>query len=260
MSSAGPAGIVRRPEDVPGETAEGDTVTELRLVDAPEHAEPLTCRLLRCESGRSLVRRRTLDDELLYVVAGEGTLSLDVRSFGLVPGTAALVLAGEAWQLAVPDRGALVVVAVRVPAPPGPWGSALARPSSSRLYTTSLGGQDREEATSGREFELLFNPARGSRGATQFVGFIPASGAPAHYHLYDEICVILRGRGLLRVADRPAQPLTEGAAFAVTPRLLHSLENTGEGDLWLLGVFRPAGSAAAAYYPDGRPAPNNVDD
>ena len=42
--------------------------------------------------------------------------------------------------------------------------------------------------------------------------------------------------------------------------MLHSLENTGTDDLWVLGVFRPEGSAAAAYYPDGHPAPgHNVD-
>ena len=31
--------------------------------------------------------------------------------------------------------------------------------------------------------------------------------------------------------------------------------NDREEDLWILGTFRPAGSPAAAYYPDGRPAP-----
>jgi mannose-6-phosphate isomerase-like protein (cupin superfamily) len=91
-----------------------------------------------------------------------------------------------------------------------------------------------------------------------FVGFIPTSGAPEHYHLYDEICVIVGGSGVLHTTGR-AQPLEVGSAFHVAPRLLHALENPNEQDLWVLGVFRPEGSAAAAYYPDGRPAPTNQD-
>jgi hypothetical protein len=37
-------------------------------------------------------------------------------------------------------------------------------------------------------------------------------------------------------------------------RLVHCLANTGVSELRLLGVFRPAGSPAEAYYPDGTPA------
>jgi oxalate decarboxylase/phosphoglucose isomerase-like protein (cupin superfamily) len=33
--------------------------------------------------------------------------------------------------------------------------------------------------------------------------------------------------------------------------LVHCLENTGPGEMQVLGVFRPAGSPAEAYYPDG---------
>ena len=37
-------------------------------------------------------------------------------------------------------------------------------------------------------------------------------------------------------------------------RLVHCLENYGPGEMRVLGVFRPAGSPAEAYYPDGTPA------
>jgi oxalate decarboxylase/phosphoglucose isomerase-like protein (cupin superfamily) len=36
--------------------------------------------------------------------------------------------------------------------------------------------------------------------------------------------------------------------------VVHCLENTGEELMRLVAVFRPAGSPAAAYYPDGTPA------
>ena len=110
------------------------------------------------------------------------------------------------------------------------------------------------DATSDRQFEVIFDASNGSSDATMFVGFIPPSGAPSHYHLYDEICYILRGNGEFKSGDQ-SQLLAAGSAFAVVPRLLHALSNTAQEDLWLLGVFRPEGSPAAAYYPDGKPAP-----
>jgi hypothetical protein len=36
---------------------------------------------------------------------------------------------------------------------------------------------------------------------------------------------------------------------------VHCLENVGPGEMQVLGVFRPAGSPAEAYYPDGTQAP-----
>ena len=87
-----------------------------------------------------------------------------------------------------------------------------------------------------------------------FVGFIPTSGAPAHFHLYDEICQIISGGGRLETYGKK-QELVPGSTFAVVPRMLHSLINDRDEDLWVLGIFRPQGSPAAAYYPDGTPAP-----
>ena len=40
----------------------------------------------------------------------------------------------------------------------------------------------------------------------------------------------------------------------IDPRKLHTLANSGPGIMRVLGVFRPAGSPAAAFYPDGTPA------
>src|SRR6266700_3418984 len=52
---------------------------------------------------------------------------------------------------------------------------------------------------------------------TQIIGLIPPGRAPDHFHTYDEVIYVLEGEGVL-------------------------------------GVFRPAGSPAEAYYPDGTPA------
>jgi hypothetical protein len=54
--------------------------------------------------------------------------------------------------------------------------------------------------------------------------------------------------------------LKKGSAFHVAPRFLHAIHNPNSEDLWILGVFRPEGSPAAAFYPDGRPAPVDMMD
>ncbi len=88
---------------------------------------------------------------------------------------------------------------------------------------------------------------------TQFIGFVPPGRAPDHYHHYDEVIYILEGRGVLHVAGA-ASPLAPGSCVHLPSRLVHCLENSGAGELELLGVFSPAGSPAEAYYPDGSPA------
>ncbi len=252
-------GTVRHDSDVPPVRPEGDTVEVRHVLVAPDYAESLEHRTLIFGSGTSKARTSPGHDELLYVTSGTGRLVLESGSHDLAEGTAALLLAGDQWQIETAES--LHLSSVLVPAPPGPAAAALASgsASTSTAPVAALGVGDAQAATCGRQFEVLYDAANGSRGATQFVGFIPPSGAPEHYHLYDEICVILQGVGRLH-ANGTVQPLSTGSAFHVAPRMLHSLENTGTDDLWVLGVFRPEGSAAAAYYPDGHPAPgHNVD-
>jgi len=247
-------GTVRHPQDVALETPLGPAAQVRRVVTAAHYAEALEHRTIDIVAGASSTTVSPAHDELCYVVGGRARLRVGAEQVLLEEGTAALLLAGESWQ--IEDAESLQLANVLVPAPPGPAARALAVPTGERKRTARLGGGDAEQATCGRQFEVLFDASNGSRGATQFVGFIPQSGAPVHFHLYDEICVIVRGTGVLH-ANGTQQPLTAGAAFHVAPRMLHSLENTGTDDLWVLGVFRPAGSAAAAYYPDGRPAPGH---
>ena len=234
-----------------------DNVTERVLISGEHYAEPMIHRSLHIAVGTSDPRVDRAHDEYLYVLAGDLSLDIDGETASGSAGTAFQILAGETWSATVAD-GSAHVLSFLVPAPVTPWAAALAKPVDRVEHVARLGAQALQSATADREFEVLFSRDRGSRGATMFVGFIPTSGAPEHYHLYDEICVIVRGSGVLHTRGTD-QDFTVGSAFHVAPRLLHALENPNPEDLWLLGVFRPEGSAAAAYYPDGRPAPNNED-
>lgn len=225
------------------------------LVAGSYYAEPMVLRSLHSIDVEPSVMSDDRHDEYLYVLGGSGRLEVAGEVHALSEHDAVQVRAGEHWAALDPGMWLLSFL---VPAPVTPWAAALVKETGRVEHVASLGQQVAQAATGDRQFEVLFGAARGSRGATMFVGFIPTSGAPEHYHLYDELCVIVRGSGTLHALDRH-QSIGVGSAFHVAPRLLHALENPNADDLWILGVFRPEGSAAAAYYPDGRPAPTNED-
>lgn len=225
------------------------------LVPGTGYAEPMVLRSIRTLQGSAATMGDDAHDEYLYVLEGAGRIVVGGTEHAVRAHDAVQVRAGERWE--APDAG-LRLLSFLVPAPVTPWAAALAKPAERVESVASLGQQAAQAATGDRQFEVLFDAARGSRGATMFVGFIPTSGAPEHYHLYDELCVIVRGAGTF-TANGATQAIGVGSGFHVAPRLLHSIANPNPDDLWILGVFRPEGSAAAAYYPDGRPAPNNED-
>jgi mannose-6-phosphate isomerase-like protein (cupin superfamily) len=61
---------------------------------------------------------------------------------------------------------------------------------------------------------------------------------------------VLGGEGFLEIGGEQA-PLRAGSCVHLPARLVHCLANTGATEMRVLGVFRPAGSPAEAYYPDG---------
>ncbi len=105
----------------------------------------------------------------------------------------------------------------------------------------------------GTRVHLLAQPENGCESVTQFVGYIPAGRAPDHFHRYDEVVYVLAGEGAFHVDDESA-PLRPGSCFHLPARLVHCVENFGPDEMRVLGVFRPAGSPAEAYYPDGAAA------
>jgi mannose-6-phosphate isomerase-like protein (cupin superfamily) len=93
-------------------------------------------------------------------------------------------------------------------------------------------------------------PELGCASVTQFIGLVPPGRAPDHFHTYDEVIYVLDGEGFLEI-DGEQAPVTPGSCIHLPKRLVHCVANTGDTELRLLGVFRPAGSPAEAYYPDG---------
>jgi len=81
---------------------------------------------------------------------------------------------------------------------------------------------------------------------TLFVGSIPPGRAPDHFHLYEEVICILAGSGVMWTGAKSA-PIEPGSCIFLPRQQRHCVENTGNGELRLLGVFYPAGSPAVRY-------------
>jgi mannose-6-phosphate isomerase-like protein (cupin superfamily) len=228
--------------DAEARTEAGDTAAVRVTFDGSSGSDALEQRVLRFAPGRSAERGPGDREEALFVLSGEGTLELDGASHRLEPDTAAYVAPGERYAVEHPGPQELALLSVLVP-PAEP-------PLPERPVTVRLADQEARDATSDREFRVLLDPATGLTGATQFVGYIPTKRAPEHYHLYDEVIYVLAGEGVLHVGGEH-RPIGPGSCIHLRPELRHCLENTGSGEMRVLGVFRPAGDPSEAYLPDG---------
>jgi mannose-6-phosphate isomerase-like protein (cupin superfamily) len=211
----------------------GERITPLFTV--PEFEQ----RLLRLD-GAGEEQRDGERDEVLYVLEGSGVATVGGERQELEPGAGVFVARGTPWQIESADGLKLLSVLIEEPLP------------ASASHAVIANGE-RGPATAGREFTLLVQPENGCESVTQFVGYIPPGRAPDHFHRYDEVVYVLAGEGAFHV-DGESAPLRAGSCVHLPSRLVHSLENHGPGEMRVLGVFRPAGSPAEAYYPDGSAA------
>ncbi|HEX3807718.1 MAG TPA: cupin domain-containing protein [Gaiellaceae bacterium] len=175
-------------------------------------------------------------DEVLYVLSGSGRIEIGGESYELRPGVAVFVAAGTPWSASGDARA--ISVLVHEPEP------------SAGHAVIDLEAVEKGTATGGRQFVLGATPDCGCASVTQFVGLVPPGRAPDHFHRYDEVIYVLDGEGVLEIGGEQA-PIRPGTCIHLPRTLVHCLANTGETELRLLGVFRPAGSPAEAYYPDG---------
>ena len=247
--------------------------------------EGLEQTVLECTPGTTTPRRTGEFEEVLFVVAGQGELHLPGgERHPLEPETGVNLGPGQEYELRneTSDPMRMVSVRVRGAAPHstdaprstdathstdatdgtdapaathaptathapdgGPW--------TVRTVVRRLADQEAQNATSEREFRIVADPSTVLRSATHFVGYVPPVRAPDHFHTYDEVIYVLEGEGAFH-AGGASRPISAGSCIELPARTIHCLENTGPGVMRLVAVFRPPGSPAAAYYPDGTPA------
>ncbi len=212
--------------------------------------------LLVCPPGGSLSFETGSGEQVLFVLTGEVWLRVAGAVSALEPEAGAYIPSRQRYQLS--NRGAEIARIITVWIPD--QGSAPAGDAQSpatdiprRAVISRVSDQTAEAATTDREFRILADPRSGLQSATHFVGYIPTARAPEHFHTYDEVIYVIDGEGVFE-AEGAQSPLGPGSCIQLPARTVHCLHNTGAEVMRVVAVFRPAGSPAEAYYPDGTPA------
>ncbi|HSC92596.1 MAG TPA: cupin domain-containing protein [Gaiellaceae bacterium] len=165
--------------------------------------------------------------ETLFVASGRGALRVGPEEHGLVAETGILLAPGEVAELEVEEELRLV----RALAPAG---------EARTPRTVRYADEEARDAGIGREFRLLCCTA----ATTQFVGLVPPGRAKMHNHPYDEVAYVVEGTGVLHWEDGPDEPVGGGSCIFFPRLVFHSLENTGDDTLRIMGVLEPAHSPA----------------
>jgi mannose-6-phosphate isomerase-like protein (cupin superfamily) len=203
-------------------------------------ADAISLRVLEFGQGESPVLSNDESDEVLYVLDGSGTVVIDGDAYEVGPETGIYIRPGQSWS--VDNRGPDVVRIVSSQCPE-------LSPATSATESPIVRLADRRALpTADRWYRVLVDQDMGSEQVTQFVGSIPPGRAPDHFHEYEEVLFILRGEGRMW-AGEDNTPIGPGSCIYLPRRQVHCVENTGTGELRLLGVFYPAGSPAVRYDP-----------
>jgi mannose-6-phosphate isomerase-like protein (cupin superfamily) len=232
-------GFVTSEEEVVPRREDGDTAEVRTTIDASAGCPHLEQRVIRFAPGRSRERRNDERQEVLYIVSGDGTLHLDGTTHRLEPDMGVFIVPGEAYSIENDGPEELHVVSVTAPASELGVGP-------NRRVTVRYADQHPLPATANREFRYLVNEEAGCLDVTQFVGVIPPSKAPRHTHDYDEVVYVIEGEGVLHLGETET-PMGPGTCIHLPPRTLHTLENSGSGNMRVLGVFHPSGDPSRAY-------------
>ena len=253
-----------------GTPEERGSLRVFRHVDRTTGASAISLRVLEFAPGLSPTLVNASCDEVLFVVAGQGAVLLDGRSHAVEPETGIYLRPRMRFAVDQPGPGPLTMISSRCPDPGpdvavGPQGAHAADPSgvdpadSSGVDPAASSGSGRppivrlsertSETTADRWYRVLLDATVGSAQVTQFVGGIPPGRAPDHYHEYEEVFCILSGNGCMW-AGASNTPIEVGSCVFLPRRQVHCVENTGSGELKLLGVFYPSGSPAVRYAVD----------
>ena len=233
---------------VPATGGDAELLRERPTLGPGTDFPPLEQTIIELEPGASTGRQTGSNEEVLFVLNGTGTLELDGAEHELEPESGAYLAPCEDYGVQNTGTQRLTVISVQIPDPEADHPDA-----RERKVVRRLADQDAQAATTDREFRIVADPTTGLRSATHFVGYIPAARAPDHFHTYNEVIYVLDGEGVLH-AQGNEWPLARGSCIQLPARVVHCLQNTGDSMMRVVGVFRPAGSPAAAYYPDGTPA------
>jgi mannose-6-phosphate isomerase-like protein (cupin superfamily) len=233
-----------------GEIVKEGNWTSRTLVSKKNGAKYISQTVNTYGPGQSPFLLNPQAEEVLYVVSGNGLCHLAGFDYDLRPADGVYIPPGAAYK--IENQGSKELLIVSVCCPEDDQRQIL---NKARVESEARGEpprrvvreQDRQPIpVSDRQFKLLVDKDVGCHRVTQFIGFIPPSKAPFHYHTYEEVVFILEGSGIVHVKEESCE-FSPGSSIYLPVGVWHCLENPGPESVRLLGVFYPSGSPAVAY-------------
>ncbi len=238
------------PED--GQAVTNGTWTSRTLVCHETGAEKIAQTINEYAPGRSPTVVNPGAEEVLYIIRGKGPYHVNGFAYPVRAGNGIYVPAGAEYSVENAGPDTLRVVSVCCPEDAQRHIVENPRPAAAgeapRLVVHEM---EREVIPAGKDrlFRFLVHKDIGCQQVTQFVGFIPPSKAPFHYHTYEEAIHIVEGQGIVHTDGGDAE-FGPGSSIYFPIGARHCVENNGTASVRLLGVFYPSGSPGAAYEDD----------
>lgn len=219
-----------------------------RVAGAPEGARMISQFYLEQERGKSGNISFGDSEVVLYLTSGTALINIAGREFQVKEGSGVHIRCGEAFSLLNDTEYKVCLTATVCPGT-----------EAFQLFSAVLSGfddrypirvidaaQSDRQDTGDRFYQLLIGPQTSSGNVTQFIGMIPLSKAPEHFHLYEEAIYILSGTGHMWAGETHAA-VRQGSMIFLPAEQAHCLECTDPAGMLLVGSFYPAGSPAVNY-------------
>ena len=260
-----------------GVAVESGTLRVWPQIGRSTGAKAISLRVLEFAPGVSPGMRNEACDEILYVLGADWdwkrsaqmnasddqvrnyspgvTIFVDGRPYEVGPATGIYLQPDQTLSVHNPGTEPLVMISSQCPEPGDSsfvagFPVTTPNPSPHPACSPIVRLADRPSLpTADRWYRVLVDDEVGSEQVTQFVGSIPPGRAPDHFHNYEEVLFILRGKGRMWAGETHT-PIVPGSCVYLPQGQVHCVENTGEDELRLLGVFYPAGSPSVRYEVD----------
>lgn len=221
---------------------------ECWIVNRELGGDALSMLRVRVEQGESPVRRFPGSDCAVFVLRGRGTLIIAAHEFALQPHDGAYIAPGETFALRNPHVEPIELVLTICPQCEEAQWPASMQDSFDAAHPQRVVGPDAQtrHATADRHYQVLVDERVGCRTITQFIGTIPQSRAPEHYHHYEETLAVLSGSGFMWTGAQRA-PVGPDALVYLPRGQRHCMECTDPNGMLLAGMFYPSGSPAVRY-------------
>jgi len=218
------------------------------LVNRELGADALSMLRVQITRGTSPIRSYPGSETAIFVLSGKGAIRIGDHRFDIAPHDGIYVAPGEGFTFDNDGSEALELVMTICPPCAAPqWHDAM--PSAFRSEhpdrVVSARTQDRQ-ATGDRFYQLMVDERVGCAAITQFIGQIPLSRAPEHFHHYEETIAVLSGHGFMWTGEVKA-PVSPGSVIYLPRGQKHCLECLDPGGLLIAGMFYPSGSPATRY-------------